>query len=261
VYRLGGDRDHPRRSHRSGNGDVAMIIPVIEARNVSKVLGTGAGQVRALKNIDLSISGGKLTMLMGPSGSGKTTLLSILGCMLAPTEGSVFICGHATQGAGPERLAEIRRQHIGFVFQSFHLFPTLTAEENVQLALDVRGEQRRRAKAKSREVLERVGLAQKTAAFPRDLSGGEQQRVAIARAIVAEPSAILADEPTAALDSTNGQAIMTILARAGRQHGRAVLVVTHDTRLLEFADRILYIEDGALTHEERPTANVYRIRA
>ena len=238
-----------------------MIIPVIEARNVSKVLGTGAGQVRALKNIDLSISGGKLTMLMGPSGSGKTTLLSILGCMLAPTEGSVFICGHATQGAGPERLAEIRRQHIGFVFQSFHLFPTLTAEENVQLALDVRGEQRRRAKAKSREVLERVGLAQKTAAFPRDLSGGEQQRVAIARAIVAEPSAILADEPTAALDSTNGQAIMTILARAARQHGRAVLVVTHDTRLLEFAVRILYIEDGVLTHEERPTANVYRIRA
>ena len=238
-----------------------MIIPVIEARNVSKVLGTGAGQVRALKNIDLSINGGKLTMLMGPSGSGKTTLLSILGCMLAPTEGSVFICGHATQGAGPERLAEIRRQHIGFVFQSFHLFPTLTAEENVQLALDVRGEQRRRAKAKSREVLERVGLAQKTAAFPRDLSGGEQQRVAIARAIVAEPSAILADEPTAALDSTNGQAIMTILARAGRQHGRAVLVVTHDTRLLEFADRILCIEDGVLTHEERPTANVYRIRA
>jgi putative ABC transport system ATP-binding protein len=238
-----------------------MIIPVIEARNVSKVLGTGAGQVRALKNVDLSISGGKLTMLMGPSGSGKTTLLSILGCMLAPTEGSVFICGHATQGAGPERLAEIRRQHIGFVFQSFHLFPTLTAEENVQLALDVRGEQRRRAKAKSREVLERVGLAQKTAAFPRDLSGGEQQRVAIARAIVAEPSAILADEPTAALDSTNGQAIMTILARAARQHGRAVLVVTHDTRLLEFADRILYIEDGVLTHEERPTANVYRIRA
>ena len=238
-----------------------MIIPVIEARNVSKVLGTGAGQVRALKNIDLSINGGKLTMLMGPSGSGKTTLLSILGCMLAPTEGSVFICGHATQGAGPERLAENRRQHIGFVFQSFHLFPTLTAEENVQLALDVRGEQRRRAKAKSREVLERVGLAQKTAAFPRDLSGGEQQRVAIARAIVAEPSAILADEPTAALDSTNGQAIMTILARAARQHGRAVLVVTHDTRLLEFADRILYIEDGVLTHEERPTANVYRIRA
>jgi putative ABC transport system ATP-binding protein len=238
-----------------------MIIPAIESRNVSKVLGTGAGQVRALKNIDLSISGGKLTVLMGPSGSGKTTLLSILGCMLAPTEGNVFICGHAMQGAGPEQLARIRRQHIGFVFQSFHLFPTLTAEENVRLALDVRGELRRRAKAKSRQVLERVGLGHKATAFPRDLSGGEQQRVAIARAIVAEPSAILADEPTAALDGTNGQAIMTILASIARNHGRAVLVVTHDTRLLEFADRIVYIEDGALTHEEKPGANVYRLRA
>jgi putative ABC transport system ATP-binding protein len=238
-----------------------MIIPAIEARNVSKVLGAGAGQVRALKNIDLSVSGGKLTVLMGPSGSGKTTLLSILGCMLAPTEGNVFICGHATQGADPEQLARIRRQHIGFVFQTFHLFPTLTAEENVRLALDVRGERRRRAKAKSRQVLERVGLGHKAKAFPRDLSGGEQQRVAIARAIVAEPSAILADEPTAALDGANGQAIMTILTSIAREHGRAVLVVTHDTRLLEFADRIIYIEDGSLTHEEQRRANVYRLRA
>lgn len=238
-----------------------MILPIIEARNVSKVLGAGAGQVRAVKNLDLSIAGGKLTVLMGPSGSGKTTLLSILGCMLTPTEGTVFVCGHSTEGAGPEQLAKIRRQHIGFVFQSFHLFPTLTAEENVRLALDVRGEGRRRAKAKSREVLERFGLAHKFAAFPRDLSGGEQQRITIARAVVAEPSAILADEPTAALDGTNGQAIMTILANAARQHGRAVLVVTHDTRLLEFADRILYIEDGALTHEERRGTNVYRMRA
>jgi putative ABC transport system ATP-binding protein len=238
-----------------------MIFPVIEARNVSKVLGAGAGQVRALKKIDLSLTGGKLTVLMGPSGSGKTTLLSILGCMLAPTEGSVFICGHATQRAGAEQLARIRRQHIGFVFQTFHLFPTLTAEENVRLALDVRGERRRYAKDKSRQVLKRVGLGHKAKAFPRDLSGGEQQRVAIARAIVAEPSAILADEPTAALDGANGQAIMTILGNIARDHGRAVLVVTHDTRLLEFADRILYIEDGALTHEERPGANVYRLRA
>ena len=173
--------------------------------------------------------------------------------MLALTEGSVFICGHATQGAGPERLASIRRQHIGFAFQSFHLFPTLTAEEKVRLALDVRGEQRRRAKVKSRQVLERIGL-------PRDLSGGEQQRVAIAGGIVAEPSAILADEPVA-LDGANGHAIMTILASIARAHGRAVLVVTHDTRLLEFAGRILYIEDGALTHEDQPGANVYRLRA
>jgi putative ABC transport system ATP-binding protein len=238
-----------------------MTSPVIEARNVSKVLGAGAGQVRALKNVSLSITGGKLTVLMGPSGSGKTTLLSILGCMLAPTEGTVAICGQATQGASAEQLASIRRQHIGFVFQSFHLFPTLTAEENVRLALDIRGEPARRAADKSREVLERVGLGHRAAAFPRDLSGGEQQRVAIARAIVAEPSAILADEPTAALDGGNGHAIMAILVSIARDHGRAVLVVTHDTRLLEFADRIIYIEDGALTHEEKPGANVYRLRA
>ena len=131
----------------------------------------------------------------------------------------------------------------------------------MRLALDVRGERRRRAKGKSHQVLERVSLGHKAAAFPRDLSGGEQQRVAIARAIVVEPPAILADEPTAALDGANGQAIMTILAGIARDHGRAVLVVTHDTRLLEFADRILYIEDGALTHEEqRQGANVYRLR-
>ena len=238
-----------------------MTEPVLDAAGVVKFLGHGAGRVHALRNVDLSLRGVELVLLMGPSGSGKTTLLSILGCMLAPTEGNVFICGHATQGAGPEQLAGIRRQHIGFVFQTFHLFPTLTAEENVRLALDVRGEQRRRARDKSRQVLERVGLGHKARAFPRDLSGGEQQRVAIARAIVAEPSAILADEPTAALDGTNGQAIMTILASIARDHGRAVLVVTHDTRLLEFADRILYIEDGALTHEEQPGANVYRLRA
>jgi putative ABC transport system ATP-binding protein len=238
-----------------------MILPIIEARNVSKVLGSGAGQVCAVKNINLTLTGGKLTVLMGPSGSGKTTLLSILGCMLTPTEGSVFICGHATAGADAERLARIRREHVGFVFQSFHLFPTLTAHENVRLALDVRGERRRRAKIKSRDILERVGLAHKLAAFPRDLSGGEQQRVAIARAIVAEPSAILADEPTAALDAANGHAIMTILARTAREHSRAVLVVTHDTRLLEFADRIIYIEDGALSREEAPARNVYRMRA
>jgi putative ABC transport system ATP-binding protein len=238
-----------------------MTGPIIQAQNVGKVLGVGAGQVRALRNVDLAITGGKLTVLMGPSGSGKTTLLSILGCMLTPSDGAVVVCGRSTQGAGPEELAEIRRQHIGFVFQSFHLFPTLTVAENVQLALDVRGEPRRLAKPKSHKVLEKVGLAHKIAAFPRDLSGGEQQRVAIARAIVSEPSAILADEPTAALDSANGQAIMTILARTARERNQAVLVVTHDTRLTEFADRILYIEDGVLTHEERPAGKVYRMRA
>jgi putative ABC transport system ATP-binding protein len=238
-----------------------MIDPIIEARNVTKVLGAGAGQVTAIKHVDLTLEAGKLTILMGPSGSGKTTLLSILGCMLAPTEGTVRVCGAATDGTGSEQLAKIRRQHIGFVFQSFHLFPTLTAAENVHLALDVRGEQRASAKAKSSAVLEKVGLAQKAAAFPRDLSGGEQQRIAIARAIVAEPSAILADEPTAALDSANGQAVMTILSTIAKEQKRAVVVVTHDTRLLGFAERIVHIEDGSLIRDERTDRKVYRIRA
>lgn len=238
-----------------------MIDPIIEARNVTKVLGAGAGQVTAIKHVDLTLEAGKLTILMGPSGSGKTTLLSILGCMLAPTEGTMRVCGATTDGAGPERLAKIRRQHIGFVFQSFHLFPTLTAAENVRLALDVRGEQRASAKAKSSAVLDKVGLAQKAAAFPRDLSGGEQQRIAIARAIVAEPSAILADEPTAALDGANGQAVMTILSTIAKEQKRAVLVVTHDTRLLGFAERIVHIEDGALIRDERTDRKVYRIHA
>jgi putative ABC transport system ATP-binding protein len=227
-----------------------MTEIIIEAANVRKILGTGPARVQALKDVSLTLSSGKLTILMGPSGSGKTTLLSILGCMLAPTGGTVRICGTSTTGAHPEELAKIRRQHIGFVFQSYHLFSTLTAAENVQLALDVRGEQGHKAIAKTEEVLASVGLTSKMASFPRELSGGEQQRVAIARAIVAEPSAILADEPTAALDSANGQMTMAILSKIAKERDRAVLVGTHDPRLFGFADRILYIEDGSLTREE-----------
>jgi putative ABC transport system ATP-binding protein len=200
--------------------------------------------------VNLSLVGGKLTVLMGPSGSGKTTLLSILGCMLAPTTGTLRICGSSTSGARPEALAQIRRHHIGFVFQSYHLFSTLTVAENVLLALDVRGERGLKAIAKTEEILASVGLTSKRMSFPRQLSGGEQQRVAIARAVVAEPSAILADEPTASLDSINGHATMTILSTIAKERGRAVLVVTHDARLFEFADRIIRIEDGAITRED-----------
>jgi putative ABC transport system ATP-binding protein len=229
-----------------------MTEPIIEAANVGKVLGSGPAQVQALKGVNLTLQSGELTVLMGPSGSGKTTLLSIMGCMLAPTDGTVSVCGISTAGASPEQLATIRRQHIGFVFQSYHLFSTLTVAENVQLALDVRGERGPKAKAKAEEILVSFGLKSKIASFPRQLSGGEQQRVAIARAIVAEPSAILADEPTAALDAANGQATMAILSAIARERGRAVLVVTHDPRLFEFADRIVHIEDGLLTSEELP---------
>lgn len=235
-------------------------MTIIEAINVSKVLGSGAARVEALKHVDLSLSGGMLTVLMGPSGSGKTTLLSILGCMLAPTEGIVRICGEDAASANHEVLAKIRRQHIGFVFQSFHLFPALTALENVLLALDVRNDRGARARSKSLEMLDRVGLAHKRAALPRELSGGEQQRIAIARAIVAEPSAVLADEPTAALDSGNGQAIMALLASIARERSRAALVVTHDSRLLGHADRIFHIEDGRIASEDTAAIKDGRLR-
>jgi putative ABC transport system ATP-binding protein len=227
-----------------------MSEPLIEAMDVAKDLGSGAARVAALKGVTLSLNGGELTLLMGPSGSGKTTLLSILGCILTPTDGTVRICGRSTAGLGPEDMALLRREHVGFVFQSFHLFPTLSATDNVRLALDVRGDPARAARVKSQEALARVGLAHKKKAFPRDLSGGEQQRVAIARAIVGSPSVVLADEPTAALDGENGRAIMKILAEIAKEPGRAVLIVTHDPRLLQFADRVVHIEDGRITGEE-----------
>jgi putative ABC transport system ATP-binding protein len=185
-----------------------MTQIMIEASEIRMALGEGASRVEALKGINLALAGGELTLLMGPSGSGKTTLLSVLGCMLSPTSGSVNVCGRAVTGLDAEDLAEVRRENIGFVFQSYHLFPTLTAAENVRLALDVRGDCSPDARAKANKALATIGLAHKAGAFPRALSGGEQQRVAVARAIVGDPSVILADEPTAALDSENGQAVM-----------------------------------------------------
>jgi putative ABC transport system ATP-binding protein len=227
-----------------------MTKPIVEAVDVVKVLGSGATQVEALRGVCLSVSGGELTLLMGPSGSGKTTLLSVLGCILTPTRGSVRVHGNSTEGLGSEELASIRRNNVGFVFQSYHLFPTLTAAENVRLVFDVRGERSARASVKAKEALAIVGLAHKTKAFPIELSGGEQQRVAIARAIAGDASAILADEPTAALDSENGHAVMSILAGIAKDPGRGVLVVAHDPRILPFADRVVHIEDGRIVGEQ-----------
>jgi putative ABC transport system ATP-binding protein len=231
-----------------------MKQPVVDASNIAKFLGSGAGRVEALKGVSLALSGGELTLLMGPSGSGKTTLLSILGCMLTPTRGTIRVRGHVTQGLGPEDLAKLRRDHIGFIFQSYHLFPTLTAAENVRLVFDVRGERSRGAVTQAMEALAIVGLAHKTKSYPIELSGGEQQRVAIARAIAGNACAILADEPTAALDSENGHAIMTILADIAKDPSRAVLVVSHDPRILPFADRVVRIEDGLIVGEEKRSA-------
>ncbi|HEY1562530.1 MAG TPA: ABC transporter ATP-binding protein [Caulobacteraceae bacterium] len=225
--------------------------PVIEASDLVMRLGKGAGQVEALRGVSLTLNTGELTLLMGPSGSGKTTLLSILGCILTPTEGVVRVCGKTSNGARAGDLARLRRDHIGFIFQSYHLFPTLNALDNVRLALDVRGVRGGVAIDEATEVLATVGLEEKWAARPSELSGGEQQRVAIARAIVGDPSAVLADEPTGALDGENGRAVMKLLATIARDRSHSVLVVTHDPRVVPFADRIICIEDGRIISEER----------
>jgi putative ABC transport system ATP-binding protein len=228
-----------------------MSAPILEAIDVAKFLGQGAGRVQALKGVSLTLVGGELALLMGPSGSGKTTLLSILGCMLTPTSGTVLIGGQSTAGATPEDLAKLRREHVGFVFQSYHLFPTLSAVDNVRLALDVRGEDATTSRAKAKEAMAVVGLGHKLRSYPRELSGGEQQRVAIARALVANPSAVLADEPTAALDTDNGQTVMSVLAEIAKSSARGVLVVAHDPRIIPFAHRIIHIEDGRIVGTER----------
>jgi len=225
---------------------------VIRARGLSKVYQEGANEFRALTDVHLDIHAGQLTLLMGPSGSGKTTLLSILGCILRASDGRLELLGEDVTSLPETELPRIRREAIGFVFQGFNLFPTLTAAENVALALDVRGVSGDKAKNRAEELLAEVGLQDRMRAFPADLSGGQKQRVAIARALAGNPPILLADEPTAALDSTSGRAVIELLQGLARSHGRAVVMVTHDPRVLSYGDRILQLEDGRLTREESP---------
>ena len=189
-------------------------------------------------------------MLMGPSGSGKTTLLSIMGCILAATSGSVRVAGREVVGLREKDLPLIRLEHIGFVFQGFNLFPTLTAGENVELMLDLKKASAVKANKRAQELLDQVGLGAKYGSFPADLSGGQKQRVAIARALAGDPEIILADEPTAALDSHTGRNVMEMMSELAHKRERAVVIVTHDSRVLSFADRIVKIEDGAIAAAE-----------
>lgn len=222
------------------------MTTAIAVKDVTKTYASGAAAVQALAGVTMAVSHGEVALLMGPSGSGKTTLLSIMGCILRPTSGFVQVCGRDVSGLSEAKLPAVRLQHIGFIFQGFNLFPTLTAGENVELSLDLKGVRAGLAKSRSRELLDAVGLTKKYDSFPADLSSGEKQRVAIARALAGDPQVILADEPTAALDSHSGRTVMEILRTLARQRDRAVVLVTHDNRLLEFADRIIRIEDGKI---------------
>ena len=223
---------------------------VIRTEGLTKIYREGATELCALSNVCLEIRTGQLTLLMGPSGSGKTTLLSILGCILRSSAGRLELLGEDVTALPEKELPRIRREAIGFVFQGFNLFPTLTALENVVLAMEVRGTRSKAARKCAEELLIEVGLQDRMHAYPADLSGGQKQRVAIARALAGDPPILLADEPTAALDSTSGRAVIELLQRLAHQHNRAVVMVTHDPRVLSYGDRILHLEDGRLHREE-----------
>jgi len=220
--------------------------PAIAVRQLTKKYQEGASGTLALRGIDLDVHAGEVLMLMGPSGSGKTTLLSIMGCILTATSGSVRIAGREVVGLREKELPALRLENIGFVFQGFNLFPTLTAGENVELMMDLKKVPAAQAKKRAHELLDQVGLGEKYGSFPSDLSGGQKQRIAIARALAGNPGIILADEPTAALDSHTGRNVMEMMSGLAHKRGRAVVIVTHDSRVMSFADRIVRIEDGAI---------------
>jgi putative ABC transport system ATP-binding protein len=224
--------------------------PAIEVRDVSKTYAAGEAAMRALDHVDLDVHRGELVLLMGPSGSGKTTLLSIMGCILRPSGGTIRLLGRDVTALDERALPRVRLDSIGFVFQGFNLFPALTAAGNIALALDLKRVPRREAARRSALLLEQVGLGAKRDASPADLSGGQKQRVAIARAIAGDPPIVLADEPTAALDTHSGHAVMELLRTLARERDRAVVIVTHDPRLLGYADRIVSIEDGRIVRDE-----------
>ena len=230
------------------------MIPAISVRDVTKVFVEGPNHVPVLHGVDFEVEQGEVVLLMGPSGSGKTTLLSIMGCILRATSGSVKVAGREVANLDERELPAVRLKNIGFIFQGFNLFPTLTVGENVELALDLKGIRAAKATGESRRLLEQVGLAAKYNSFPSDLSGGQKQRVAIARALSGSPGVILADEPTAALDSHSGRNVMEMMRELAHTHGRGVVVVTHDSRVLEFGDRMVSMEDGRIAEALAATA-------
>ena len=224
-------------------------MTVLQAREVTKDFVEGKETLRVLRGISLNLHRGEVVLLEGPSGSGKTTLLFILGCLLSPSSGRVIIEGEEVDPRRPDRLPEFRKRSIGFVFQQFHLFSALSALENVEYALNVKGLTGKAARREAERMLAAVELWDRRRARPRDLSGGQKQRVAIARALAGRTAILLADEPTASIDSRLGRQVLDLFARLARDEDRAVLIVSHDPKVRTVADRIIRIEDGRLLEE------------
>jgi putative ABC transport system ATP-binding protein len=222
---------------------------VLEAHDITREFREGSAIVRAVSGASLGLERGEVVCLEGPSGSGKTTLLSILGCILTPTSGRVIVEGRPVDAGRPENLPRVRRRSIGFVFQQYNLIPALSALENVEYALNIRGWRGRAAGTEAQRVLDQVGLADRQGSLPRDLSGGQKQRISIARALAGQAPIILADEPTANLDSETGRQVLILFGDLARRERRALLIVTHDPRVRAIADRVLLIRDGRLSEQ------------
>jgi putative ABC transport system ATP-binding protein len=226
--------------------------PAISVRGIVKDFGSGETRVRALHGIDVDINPGELTFMVGESGSGKTTLISIIAGILYPSEGSVSVFDEPIYDLSENGLVRFRLNNIGFIFQQYNLIPTLTAAENASVPLVAAGVHRNEAVDRARAVLERLNIGQLADRLPRQMSGGQQQRVAIARALVHDPRLIVCDEPTAALDASSGRRVMDLLGEVAIQPDRAVIIVTHDNRVFDLADRIIQMEDGRITSDRRP---------
>ena len=220
----------------------------VHCQDINKEFGDGSDKRQVLSGITLDINAGELTMLVGPSGCGKTTLISIMAGILSATSGKVSLFGTDLGSLRGAALAQLRLKQIGFVFQQFNLLPTLTAAENAGVPLAAAGLSRREATARGAAMLERLGLGAEVGKLPVQLSGGQQQRVAIARALVHEPKLVVCDEPTSALDAASGHQVMQIFRELAVQPGRGVIVVTHDDRVYQFADRVLEMEDGKIAN-------------
>ncbi|HEY7512950.1 MAG TPA: ABC transporter ATP-binding protein [Vicinamibacteria bacterium] len=223
-----------------------MSEPVLAVDNVTKVFEEGSQRVEVLRGVSLEVAETEVVALEGPSGSGKTTLLSIMGCILTPTAGYVSVAGRKVELQDPAALRAVRRGSIGFVFQQYNLFPALTALENVEYALNVKGARGRAAHREANRVLDRVGLGDRKGFLPRDLSGGQKQRVAIARALAGSPRVILADEPTANLDTAVGTQVLELFRDLAKDEGKGLVIVTHDPKVRDVADRVVGIRDGKL---------------
>lgn len=227
------------------NGDTPAAVRV---RGVYKGFGEGQTRIPVLKGVDLDVALGEILLLAGPSGSGKTTLLSVIAGILDSDGGTLNVLGSSIPELSPDAKTRFRKQNLGFIFQQYNLLPPLTAAENAAVPLIIRGLPRSQAIARATEVLHEVGLGDRIDFLPAKLSGGQQQRIAIARALVGEPRLILCDEPTANLDGESGRKAMELLRRIGNRPDRAMIVVTHDSRIFEFADRIAHMEDGRIEH-------------